>query len=482
MKVMKFGGASVRDGAHLRNVARIVKDHVAAEPIVVTSAMAGVTDAIEEHLERVRDEAEVPIVIDALRDKHLTACREAIKDPRTRKGAVYTVDKVLERLERLLFGISYTEELTPKAQDFALSFGERLAAPILAATLADHGLESRSFDAEHARILTDGNYGNANPDLDAIEREYPTALGEYVEGGGVPVVTGFYGIDDRGHTTVFGRGGSDYVGAILAYAGEAEVLEIWKDVAGFMTTDPDIVADARPLPLLSYGEAAELANFGAKVLHPRTVEPVARKDIPIRVRNAQDPQAPGTLIQEIEEEERVLMRAVACRGNLAIVKLIGPGMAYTKGIGAKTFNTLSSHGVNVINMAASHASFALLIDGDDTQSAVSALETIKGGVIQGVEALPEMALICVVGKGLAETPGSAAAILGAISKAGVNIEMISLGASNIAIDVIVNDQDKDAAVRAVHEAFLKDQARPIDFTQAPDAGAVTARGQRPDGG
>jgi aspartate kinase len=467
MKIMKFGGASVRDGAAIRNVARIVKSHVAEEPIVVTSAMSGVTDAIERHIERVRDEAEVPILIDALREKHLTACREAVQDPHTRKGAIYTVDKVLERLERLLFGIAYTEELTPKAQDFALSFGERLAAPVVAATLTDHGLEARSFDAEHAHILTDGTYGNANPDLDAIEREYPSSIGAYVESGGVPVVTGFYGVDDRGHATVFGRGGSDYVAAILAYAGNAEVLEIWKDVAGFMTTDPDIVPEARPLPLLSYDEAAELANFGAKVLHPRTVEPVSRKHIPIRVRNARDPEYPGTLIQELEEDEPVVLRAVACRGNLAIVKLIGPGMAYTKGIGLRTFNALTQSGVNVINMAASHASFALLINGDDTDRAVQALQQIKGGVIQGVEALPDMALICVVGKGLAETPGSAASILGAISHAGVNIEMISLGASNIAIDVIVRGQDKEAAVRAVHEAFLKDGERKEGFPKMP---------------
>ena len=452
---MKFGGTSVGDGEIIRHSAGIVKAYSGEHPVVVTSAMAGVTDAITAHLKKVsEDEVNIPIIIDALRDKHVAAANLAVRDLHTRHGAIYQIGKILERLERLLFGIAYTEELTPKAKDYALSFGERLAAPLVSATLTDVGVESEAIDAEHARLLTDGNYNNATPDLAAIEKAYPETVGAIVDQGVVPVVTGFYGVDKRGHATVFGRGGSDYVAAILAYAGNASVLEIWKDVAGFMTTDPRVVPEARPLAVMSYDEAAELANFGAKVLHPRTVEPVALKNIPIRVRNTMDPENPGTLIHGIASVDAAIMRAVAARDSLAIVKLIGPGMAYTKGIGLRTFNVLSSAGVNVINMAASQASFALLIDQTDLDVAVSALQTIVGGVIQGVEAIPDMALICVVGKGLAETPGTAAKILGSISGANVNIEMISLGASNIAIDVIVRAKDKEAAVRAVHDTFL----------------------------
>ncbi len=462
MKVMKFGGSSVGSGRLIRQVAGIVRAHADHRPVVVTSAMQGVTDAIQAHLHKVsEDEVNIPILIDALRDKHVEAANGAITDLHTRHGAIYQIGKTLERLERLLFGIAYTEELTPRARDFALSFGERLAAPLVAASIHDLGLDSRAFDAEHAGLLTDGVFGNATPDLDAIERSYRDILGPYVAQGGVPVVTGFYGVDDKGRAAIFGRGGSDYVASILAYAGNAEVLEIWKDVAGFMTTDPHVVPDAQPLEVMSYDEAAELANFGAKVLHPRTVEPVSLKDIPIRVRNTMDPDAPGTLIRRMEESQDSIMRAVAARDSLAIVKLIGPGMAYTKGIGLKTFDVLSKHGVNVINMAASQASFALLIDQRDMQSAVRGLETIKGGVIQDIEAIPDMALLCVVGKGLAETPGTAAQILGAISRAGVNIEMISLGASNIAIDIIVKARDRDAAVAAVHEEFLGPKARKL---------------------
>lgn len=460
MKVMKFGGSSVGNGRLIRQVASIVRKHQDAQPIVVTSAMQGVTDAIQNDLNRVtEDEVNIPILIDALRDKHVAAANEAITDLHTRHGAVYQVGKTLERLERLLFGIAYTEELTAKARDFALSFGERLAAPLVAATLSDLGADSQAWDAEKARILTDGAYGNATPDLDAIEREYPKGIGAYVAQGGVPVVTGFYGVDARGHAAVFGRGGSDYVAAILAYAGNADVLEIWKDVPGFMTTDPRVVKDAQPLEVMSYDEAAELANFGAKVLHPRTVEPVSIKNIPIRVLNTMEPELPGTLIKRIDEVEDTIMRAVAARDSLAIVKLIGPGMAYTKGIGLRTFTVLAQFGVNVINMAASQASFALLIDAKDLQTAIKALETIKGGVIQDVEAIPDMALLCVVGKGLAETPGTASKILGAISDKKVNIEMISLGASNIAIDIIVHARDRDAAVQAVHDEFLGSKSR-----------------------
>lgn len=473
MKVMKFGGSSVGTGELMRHASGIVYDHLGHRPIVVTSAMQGVTDAIQAHLKDVSsDEINIPILIDALREKHVAAANTAIKDLHTRHGAIYQVGKTLERLERLLFGIAYTEELTSKARDFALSFGERLSAPLLAATLSDLGAESQAYDAERAGIITDGMYGNATPDLESIARSYPKTLGAYVAQGGVPVVTGFYGVDGRGHSAIFGRGGSDYVAAILAYAGDAEVLEIWKDVPGFMTTDPRVVKDAQPLDLMSYDEAAELANFGAKVLHPRTVEPVALKNIPIRVLNTMAPEQPGTLIKHLDEVDQTVMRAVAARDSLSIVKLIGPGMAYTKGIGLKTFTVLAQFGVNVINMAASQASFALLIDTKDIDRAVAALKTITGGVIQDVQAIPDMALLCVVGKGLAETPGTASQILGAISAAGVNIEMISLGASNIAIDIIVREKDRDAAVQAVHDRFLGPKA---DGRPTP---VVPAKGKR----
>ncbi|MBW3582375.1 MAG: aspartate kinase [Euryarchaeota archaeon] len=456
MKVMKFGGSSVASGRLMRQVAGIVEAHATARPLVVTSAMQGVTDAIEAHLRTSpHDEAGIPVLVDAVTEKHKTAAREGVRDPHLQGGAVYQVNKIMERLERLLYGIAYIEELTPKARDFAVSFGERLAAPILSATIADRGIDSRAFDAEQVGILTDGSYGNATPRLPDIERRFQEVLAPYIGEGGVPVVTGFYGVDAQGHPTIFGRGGSDYVAAILAYAGDAEGLEIWKDVPGFMTTDPNIVPEAHPLREMSYDEAAELANFGAKVLHPRTVEPVALKGIPIRVLNTMEPEAPGTLIHHIERVEKVMMRAVAARGALAIVKLIGPGMAYTKGIGERVFTILNRARVNVINMAASQASFALLIDAADLDRAMAALEEVKGGVIQDTQALRDMALLCVVGKGLSETPGSAAKILSVISDVDVNIEMISLGASDIAIDVIVHAADRDKAVKAVHDAFLK---------------------------
>lgn len=479
MKVMKFGGSSVGSGALMRKVSAIVKGHLDQQPVVVTSAMQGVTDGIEDMLRHSPlSEAEIPVLIDALKAKHDEAAKEAIQTASELDDALYQTKRTLERLERLLYGIAYTEELTPKARDFAMSFGERLAAPILSATLRDMAVDSRWFDAERVGLLTDGMYGNATPELAAIEANIKQTLLPYIAEGGVPVVTGFYGVDARGHATVFGRGGSDFVGAILAAAGGGTVLEIWKDVPGFMTTDPRAVPQARPLLEMSYDEAAELANFGAKVLHPRTVEPVSKKGIPIRVLNTMEPDAPGTLVHQTDRVEATTMRAVAARGSLAIVKLIGPGMAYTKGIGERVFRVLSQHGVNVINMAASQASFALLIDAGDTDRAVAALETIKGGVVQDIESLPDMALICVVGKGLSETPGSAARILGAVAEKDVNVEMISLGASNIAIDLIVRASDRERAVRAIHDRFLAGPGEKTADLEAAPVQKGKGRGSR----
>lgn len=451
MRVLKFGGAALRDAAGIRRATAIV----AATPgpkVVVTSALEGVTDALlAAQRDAAASEANIAPVLQALRERHGKVLRELA--PGDREAAAAT-ESLLQHLERLLYGLAYTQEPTPRLHDLVQSHGERLAAPIVAAALRAEGTPAVALDAEAARILSLGPFGNARPDLAGLRREAAPVLRGHAEAGRVPVVTGYFGVDAKGQATLFGRGGSDYVAALAAYAVEAERLELWKDVAGFMTADPRAVPGARLLPGLGYDEAAELANFGAKVLHPRTVEPLEAAGIPIHVRAVGDPQGPGTVVSADPGTERALVRSVATTAGLGILRLNGPGMAATHGVGRRVFEPLADAGINVINMATSQASFALLLEQGDLERAERTLDPLRGGVVQSMDKRAGRSLVCVVGRGLGETPGSAARILQAVAAAGVNVEMISLGASDIAIDFVVRQEDAARAVRAVHDTFL----------------------------
>lgn len=450
---MKFGGVGLQDSAAMRHAASVIK----AEPgnrVVVASALKGVTDAIMNNLEAItRDEARAHILISELRKVH-TDATTGLQQSEIRENCQYAVTKSIDHLARLLFGIVYTEELTPRAQDLALSFGERLSARILSAYLQDAGVPSEPFDADKLGLVTNGPFGWASPDLETTERNLRERLLPKANGA-VPVVTGFFGADKHGHTTILGRGGSDFSAAIIANALGADVLEVWKETTGFMTADPRVVANARRIEEMSYEEAAELSNFGAKILHPRTVEPVAIKKIPIRIRELKDPKSPGTLIRDYEGAPSTFIRSVASRKQLNVIKLKGPGMGYTPGVAAGVFDIMRREHINVISMAVSEATFALLLDAQDGHRAAETLQATKGGVIQDIELEEKMALVAVVGKGLGDRIGSAAAILQAVADGGVNIHMISLGASDIAINFVVKESDAEPALRAVHAAFIE---------------------------
>lgn len=443
MKVLKFGGAALRDAQAIQHAASIVAQ--TGPCVVVVSAMQGVTDRLQvQHL----SEEESEQLLAELKVRHEQALAPFADDEANARLALE-----LEHLERLLYGIAYTQEVTPRLQDLLASYGERLVAPIVAAAIRATGMAARSFDAAEASVATHGPFGNARPDFETMRRAAGPAL--QTAQPGVAVVTGFYGVDANGEATVFGRGGSDYVACLVAAAIDAKAVELWKDQPGFMTADPRVVDGARLVPRLGYDEAGELAHFGAKVIHPRAVEPVASQEIPIYIRSLSDPSAPGSIIQGHVDNAPELVRSAASKDHLALLKLNGPGMAYTPGVAKRVFDILADANINILNMSTSQATFALLLHENDLQQAHTALKPLVGGVIQSIEACPQRSLVCVVGRGLGETPGSAARILDAVSKAGVNVEMISLGASDIAIDFIIRAADRDAALRGVHAAFLE---------------------------
>jgi aspartate kinase len=447
LRIMKFGGAALADASGFARVATIVATSPAPR-VVVTSAMRQVTDNLATTLPAIqRDESQVFVLIESLRDRHQQALARVA--PKGDEAAKYALASQLERLERLLYGIAYTQEATPRLRDLVLSFGERLAAPILAAALRAQGSAAVALDAEHAGIRTAGPFGNARPDLPALRREAPQRLAPHLDAGAIPVVTGYYGVDGQGNATLFGRGGSDYVASLLGYALKASRIELWKDVPGFLSADPRVVPQARLVPELGYDEAAELAHFGAKVLHARAVEPAEQAGIPIHIRSVHEPEATGSIIHG-RAGAGTLVRSIASRDELGVVKLSGPGMGATPGVAKRVFDALAQERLNVLNMATSQASFALLMEEQDLEAARQALSPLVGGVVQGIDVLRGRSLVCVVGKGLGSTTGSAARVLAAVGDAGVNIEMISVAASEIAIDLIVRSEQRPAAVQGIH--------------------------------
>lgn len=450
VKILKFGGTSVADAEMMRRVAEIVRDRRPC--VVVTSAIEGVTDMLEAVLpEAVEDEEAVAPVIRELRERHVALVDDL--DAGARDAVVAEIDRLIQRLERVLYGVAYTQDLTPKTRDLALSFGERLAARALAAHLRNVGIDAEALDGDEAGIVTDDSYGSATPLLPEIEENVTATIAPRLRKGLTPVVTGFFGISVDGHVTTFGRGGSDFTGAVLAAALDADALEVWTDVDGFLTSDPSQVADARPVAEMTYEEAAELAYTGIRVLHPRTVEPLAERGIPIEIRNTRRPDAGGTTIHDVEAEAGDV-RAVAVRDGLGVVKIYGPGMAATPGIGKKVFTALGDRSITVYNMAASQASFALLMEEDDVAEAGQVIRELRDGIIQDVETTMGKSLVCIVGPDLGSVPGIAGRLLAAVGDAGVNVEMISVGATPIAMNFVVDGDDEQACLEALHEGFL----------------------------
>ncbi len=474
LRVMKFGGTSVASGLMLVRVSDIVKGSP-GDRVLVVSAMSQVTDGILDAIQRVRkDEMAIEPFLAALRARHEEAAEASGVAGEEADRLAGELDHLFQRFERLLYGISYTEELTGKSRDYAVSFGERAVVRVLGSVLRSRGQPAEWLDADAAGVVTDGVFGNATPLMGAIERNFDRTITPLLKSGKVPVLTGFFGADAEGHVTTFGRGGSDFAAAIAAAALRADRIEVWKDVDGFLTADPRVVKDAVPIREMTYDEAAELAYVGAKVLHPRTVEPVKERGIPIYVKNTMKPEVEGTLICDAKElKEDKSLRSVAIKDHLAILRLYGPGMAYTPGIGQKVFTALGEQRVNVYNMAASQASFALLIDSENVARGLKALEIMKEGIVRSIEGIPDMTLVCVVGRGIGSTHGTAGRIFSAVGRVGVNIEMISVGASDIALNFVVKSKDKAPCIKAIHDAFLRDPgATPFGL---PSSAPVEAR-------
>ncbi len=465
--VMKFGGSSVATGENIRNVSNIVTQNAKNDYriAVVVSALAGVTNSLIEVADQAKksDEKHIQAFTTELLKKHLAAIESAITSKPIQKEVTQVTEKTIAELEKVLTGICYVGELTPKSKDYVLSFGERLSAPIVWGAIKDHKLETQCFTGKEAGIVTDSNFGEADPLMNFTTHLIRERLTPLLEKGVIPVVTGYIAADQNGVVTTVGRGGSDYTATILGVALGVDEVWIWTDVDGIMTTDPKIVRAAKMLPQLSYQEAAEMAIFGAKAMHPRALEPVIKENVPVRIRSVFHPENQGTLITgEPDANAKEVVKAVAMIKDVAMLNVSGAGMVGAPGSYAKVFDVLGKNNINVmmISTAASEANISMVIRRGLLGRAISNLEIAlldRGGLVSDISSEDDVAVIAVVGANMKGTLGVASKIFTTVAKKGINIRMIAQGSSELNISFVVKEKDGEAVVRAIHEAFNLDK-------------------------
>ncbi len=451
MKVMKFGGTCLGSEDALQRVAKVVKDDK-EQKIVVVSAASGVTNSLKDFMSKPRNEKQIDDFLLTTKLRHIDMLPK--KDGGKRKETLEMIESKITKLERLLYGITYTEELTPRTNDLILSFGERMMAIVVASRLEHAGLDGVPMETDALGLVTSEHHGNAVALLDKCEKNMGPTLESAVRKGIVPVVTGFFGITESGHVTTVGRSGTDYTAAVVGYSTNSKPVEIWKEVDGFMSADPKLVKDAFQIDRLSYEEAAELAYFGAQVLHARAVQPARLKSIDIVIKNLYKPENPGTIIGASKMAQKEVIKSVSYLSNMATVKVYDTGAGYKSGFLADISASLSKAGVNVFSAATSQTCVAILIDESDIPHAKKALKSIVGGPGESFEINPGVALVCTVGEGFGYTKGVAARVFGAVAAKNVNVDLISAGASMVAYHFTVDRKDLKSTINAIHQEFF----------------------------
>ena len=447
--VMKFGGTSVEDSAAMLRTAAIVAGRVrkGLKPIVVVSAMSKVTDTLLAAAAAAGRNAreEALKLSDGLRTRHLKTASELTTGDRL-TSLQLNIHHDFDTLDDLLRGISAVGELTPRTSDHVVSFGERLSSQMVAAAFAEQGMNGSHVDARNV-ILTDAHYGKAAPNERAIEAALTSQVLPLVDLGKVPVMGGFIGSCD-GITTTLGRGGSDYTAALVGGALHAGAIEIWTDVNGIMTTDPRIVPEALRVKTISFEEAAELAYFGAKVLHPATILPAVQKNIPVWVLNSRNAENEGTKITATPPPCASPFKSIAAKKKLTIIDIVASRMLLAHGFLKMVFDVFDKHGCAIDMVSTSEVSISVTVDSREALPAICA----ELGKIADVKYESNKALICLVGEDIRGQAGISGQVFSAISH--VNVRMISQGASEINMSFMINEEDVEEAIRSLHKKFF----------------------------
>lgn len=461
--VVKFGGSNLRQAQDIDRIIGVVKTY--QHPLVlVVSAFYGITNALIACVQAAKEGAGTKAALAESRTytQQLRAMKKDIleaniADLACRTRVEHALNERLDQLDRYLTGIHCIGDVPEFVYDAILSYGERLSSLLLTEVLLSRGLAAREALPEDIGLITDGVFGNAACDFEASKAGLQQALA----GEEIIVVPGFYGVNHEGKTTLFGRGGSDYTAASIACCIEAASLDVWKDVDGFLSADPGTVSAPRSIAQLNYLEAAELSYFGAKILHPRTVEPLFNQDIPIRILNITRPErglVPYTIINAQRKVTRDVVKSVTSTEDVAILKLHGPGVGFKSGILAQVTHTLDSHGINIKSVLTAQTAINILLARDHLEAAYQAVQEHHLAGVVDVTRNDEVAIVAVVGDGVLDASDVGSAIasraLSAAIAHGVRVNLAAAGASEVAAYMLVHQEDRKKALQAVHREFF----------------------------
>lgn len=452
--VVKFGGSNLRSNDEIHRIVKVVKNY--NQPlIIVVSAFYGVTNFLVEALDKARHDEGIAVkTVQYLFDLKIGSLKHFIEDELLRAETVYLIQDQLDELKNLLRGIALTGDASKALEDHVLSYGERLSSIFLNGILRSQGIESRSVLPETIGLITDGEFGNASADFHLSTVHVRESLNEEL----VYVVPGFYGVSQDNKTTLFGRGGSDYSAAAIARCVGASSLDIWKDVNGFLSSDPKLVDSPVLIEKLSYNEAAELAYFGAKILHPRTVEPLTDPHIPIRIFNIYgtlDVIKPLTVISREKFVQTGVIKSVTFSDDFGLLKLKGPGVGLKPGILAKVTTALHLAGINISSVLTSQISINILLAKKDLQNAYALVSAIELSAVGKLQIEDNISIVVAVGHGITDNYGIAARIFTALASEGINVLMSCSGASPIVSYYLVQTNDRTPAVKAIHREFFE---------------------------
>jgi aspartate kinase len=449
MIVCKFGGTSVQDAEALTRLAEIIRVRLKKQPVVVASAMGKTTNQLLEAAQTAAKgkRQEALDLLSKIKEKHL---REAQKFgiAVTEDWVFETIHAYFKEMRDLAKGLAALGELTPRITDAMASYGERLSTAILTQVLENQGIPAQLMDARQC-IITDDNFMRAAPLFDLTDAAIVEHLRPVIQAGKVPVFQGFIGRTRDGITTTIGRGGSDYSAAMVGAALDAEDIQIWTDVDGIMTTDPRMVLEARRIKSISFDEAAELAYFGAKVLHPATIIPAVRKKIPVHVLNSYKPDQDGTLITDEAPPCENPIKAIAYKSGITVVNVASTRMLMAYGFLRKIFEIFDHYRVPVDVVSTSEVSVSLTVD--DTSALWDIVTELKK--IGEVNVEGSKSIVCCVGDNLKNIPGVPHLVFNALQD--VNIHMISQGASAINITFVIDEDRLPETVRGLHDAFFR---------------------------
>ena len=440
MKVLKFGGSSVGSKEAIDNLVKIVRREKDQNPVVVVSAIKGTTNLLSS-ISREKGKEKRLDLFQQIKSKHVDLMEKLEID-----------FKMLDEFFNQLLEICNQENnLSGKQTDKILCFGERISCRIISAYLSKKGIDSQAFETPDIGYITNSEYGRAS-----LLEESPNNIKDNLEKlTVVPVIAGFIGKTNNGEYTTNGRGGSDLTASEIAAAIDATELQIWTDVHGIMSTDPRIISGAHTLDFLSYSEMSELSYFGAKVLHPKTIRPIMKKNIPLRVLNTFDPDHKGTTILSNIKRKRDNIVAIAYKKNIALINISSSRMLGARGFLSKLFLVFEKNDTSVDALATSEVSVSMTVDN------ASKIKEIENDLKDygKIETKKNKVLICVVGEVLSQIPGWAGKVFGVMADEKINVEMISQGASKINITFVVDEQDIERAVAALHDEFFKENGK-----------------------